>query len=52
MELPRNKVEVQSFLGKVNFLRMLIATFVEIVRCITNMLEKDKEIKWKLEAKQ
>ena len=34
-----------------NFLRRFIAAFVDLVRCITNMLGKDKEIKWKPEAK-
>ena len=42
IELARNKVEVQSFLGKVNFLMRFIAAFAEIVRCITNMMGKDK----------
>ena len=51
IELPHNKVEVQSFLGKVNFLRRFIVSFVKIVRYITNMLGKDKEIKWTSEAK-
>ena len=31
IELPRNKAEVQSFLGKVNFLRRFIVAFAEIV---------------------
>jgi len=52
IDLPRNKVEVQSFLGKVNFLRRFIAAFAEIVKYITDMLGKDKEIKWTPEAKQ
>ena len=32
IELPRNKTEVQSFLGKVIFLRRFIVAFAEIVR--------------------
>ena len=32
IELPHNKFEVQSFLGKVNFLRRFIVSFAEIVR--------------------
>ena len=52
IELPRNKVEVQSFLGKVNFLRRFIAAFAKIVKYITDMLGKDKEIKCTLESKQ
>ena len=33
-------------MGRDNFLRRFIVSFAEIVRCITNMLGKDKEIKW------
>ena len=40
IELPQNNVEVQSFLGMVNFIRRFIAAFVEIVKYITNMLGK------------
>ena len=39
-------------MGKLNFLRRFIVAFDEIVRCITNMLGKDKESKWKHEEKQ
>ena len=39
--LPRNKKEIQSFLGKVNFLRRFITNFVEVVKYINNMLRKD-----------
>ena len=52
IKLPSNKVEVQSFLGKVNFLRIFIVSFAEIVKYVTDMLGKDKEIKWTFEAKQ
>ena len=52
IELPQNKVEVQSFLGKLNFLRRFIAAFFEIVKYITNMLGKDQEIRWTHESKK
>ena len=39
--LPRNKKEIQSFLGKVNFLRRFITNFVEVVKYINSMLKKD-----------
>ena len=42
IDIPRNKVEVQSFLGKVNFLRIFIVAFAEIVKYITDVLGKDK----------
>lgn len=43
--LPRNKKEIQSFLGKVNFLRRLITNFVEVVKYVNNMLKKDNNVK-------
>ena len=51
IELPHNKVEVQYFLEKINFLRRFIASFFKIEKYITNMLGKDKEIKWIAEEK-
>ena len=39
--LPINKKEIQSFLGKVNFLRRFITNFAEVVKYINNMLKKD-----------
>jgi hypothetical protein len=47
---PRSKKEVQSFLGKVNFLRRFIPNLAEIIKHITNMLKKGSEIKWTPEA--
>jgi hypothetical protein len=51
ISIPRNKKEIQSFLGKVNFLRRFVPNFVEIVKNITYMLRKDNEIKWGEEAR-
>ena len=51
VNLPRNKKEIQSFLGKVNFLRCFIPNVAEIVKNITSMMRKDQEIKWDTEAK-
>jgi hypothetical protein len=48
----RSKKEVQSFLGKVNFLRRFIPNLAEIIKHITCMLRKGNEIKWNLEAKK
>ena len=50
--MPRNKKEIQSFLGKVNFLRRFITNFVEVVKYITNMLRKDSNFKWSAEAEK
>ena len=43
---PRSKKEVQSFLGKVNFLRRFILNLAKIIKHITTMLRKGKDIKW------
>jgi hypothetical protein len=45
LSLPRSKKEVQSFLGKNNFLRRFVSNFAELVKYITTMLRKDSEIK-------
>ena len=52
IDIPKNKKEIQSLLGKVNFLRRFITNFVEFVKHITNMLKKDNSIKWTVESKQ
>jgi hypothetical protein len=51
LSLPRSKKEIQSFLGKINFLRRFISNFVELVKFITSMLRKGNEVKWTLEAR-
>lgn len=51
INIPRNKKEVQSFLGKVKFLRRFVPNFVEIVKNITSMLKKGHDIKWDCEPK-
>jgi hypothetical protein len=51
LSFPRSKKEVQSFLGKINFLRIFISNFVELVKHITIMLRKGNEVKWNYEAR-
>jgi len=46
IDTPRSKKEVQSFLGKANFLRRFIPNPTEIINHITNMLNKGSDIKW------
>ena len=41
ISLPRSKKDVQSFIGKINFLRWFIQNFVETIKQITTMLNKD-----------
>jgi hypothetical protein len=51
IDIPRNQKAIQSFIGRIIFLRRFIPNFVEIIKLITNMLKKDAEIKWTPEAK-
>jgi hypothetical protein len=51
IEIPRNKKSIQSFIGRINFLRRFVPNFAEIIRPITNMLKKDVVIKWSQEEK-
>lgn len=48
---PRNKKEIQTFLGKINFLRRFIPNYVEIVKDITYILKKNNEVKWIVSAR-
>ena len=52
VEELRSKKEVQSFIGQVNYLRRFIPGFIEILMNITNMLKKDHEIKWTVDARR
>ena len=47
-----SKKEIQSFLGKVNFVRRFIPNFAEVVKHITKMLRKGADFKWTAEAKK
>ena len=42
ISLPRNKKGIQSFLGKIIFLRWFIPNFAKIIKPIIEMLNKDK----------
>ena len=46
MSIPRSKRDIQSFLGKINFVRRYIPNLSELVKHITAMLKKDAKIKW------
>ena len=51
-KVPKNKREIQLFIDQVNFLRLFIPSFANFLRNVTNMLRKDCEIKWTIEAKK
>jgi ribonuclease HI len=46
LPIPRSRKEVQSFLGKINFLRRFVPNFAEEVKLITAMLKKENEVRW------
>jgi hypothetical protein len=52
LEHQRNIKELQSFIGKLKFLRRFIPNLAELLRNITNMLKKYTKIKWDTESKQ
>ena len=51
ISFPRSKKDVQSFIGKINFLRWFIHNFAEAIKQITAILKKDQEVKWTAEAR-
>jgi hypothetical protein len=51
LSFPRNRKEVQSFVGKINFLRRFISNFAKLVKYITTILRKGNEVKWTVESR-
>lgn len=47
---PKNVKGIQSVLGKVNFVRIFIAIFAEIVKPIVKLLKKNAKFSWDEEA--
>ena len=52
LSLPWSRKEVHAFLGKINFLRRFTSNFIEMVKHITAMLRKGKEVKWTAEPRE
>eukprot|EP00253_Pinus_taeda_P021623 PITA_21623 len=46
IDLPWSKKEIQSFNGKMNFLRRFIPNLTEHLKEMTNMLKKEIQVKW------
>jgi hypothetical protein len=50
--LPHNKKAMQSFLGKINFVRRFISDFTEIVNPLQEMIKKYFNFKWTKERRE
>jgi hypothetical protein len=46
LSLPILKKDIQSMLGKINFVRRFVPNFAELVKHITCMLKNGSEVKW------
>ena len=46
ISFPRSKKDVQSFIGKINFMCWFIPNFAKTIKHITTMLKKYQEVKW------
>ena len=49
---PTTKKSMQSFLGKMNFVRRFVPSFFEIVRPLQNMIKKDSSFSWGVRENQ
>jgi hypothetical protein len=52
VEHPRNIKEIQSFIGKINFMRRVIPNLAKLLRNTTNMLKRYTKIRWNTKYKQ
>ena len=52
IQLPGNIRELQTFLGRINFLRRFISNLAELIRALNNMLKKYSTLSWTFEAKK
>ncbi|KAH9295059.1 hypothetical protein KI387_038647 [Taxus chinensis] len=51
LPLPSHKKALQSFLGRINFVRRFVPNFAALVKPITLMLKKSMAFKWTSEGK-
>jgi hypothetical protein len=51
LPLPHNKKAMQSFFGKINFVRKFTPNFAETIKPLQKMILKDAEFKWDDERK-
>ena len=46
MSVPVNKKALQSFLGKINFIRRFVPNFAERIKPLSTLLKKDVAFRW------
>jgi hypothetical protein len=51
LPLPHNKKAMQSFFGKINFVRKFTLDFTETIKPLQKMIRKDVDFKWDDEQK-
>lgn len=51
LPLPSHKKSLQSFLGRINFVRKFIPNLASMVRPLTNMIKKNTTFTWTKEGK-
>ena len=52
LPLPHSKKSMQSFFGKINFVRKFTPDFAETIKPLQKMIRKDVEFKWDDELKR
>ena len=52
LPLPHNKKSMQSFFGKINFVRKFTPNFTKTIKPLQKMIRKDVEFKWDDERKK
>jgi hypothetical protein len=52
LQAPTSKKEIQSFMGKINFVRRFIPDFARMVKPIHNMLKQDRSFSWNDDTKK
>ena len=51
IELPNFRKEMQSFLGKINFVRIFVPNFAQVVKPLQFLVKKDVPFNWSNEQK-
>jgi len=52
LPLTHNKKSMQSFFGKINFMRKFTSGFAKIIKPLQRMIHKDIDLKWSEEGRE